>query len=250
MTNKNPSLLEGLNLPESMTGKPAAARRDLSVSMPSFQPSDWSPTQKKIAAGGLAAAAVAVLVGGAWLARAWMPPSTPKTFSDGAAVIMTGRIENLDSLRQEQYRRDVARMWVSLSEEERNKWRLDPAWEKISELLREQSMDDFAKKVARGEEKLPEWGPPPGAPRPEQRPDQRPEPKPEDQQKDAKDPGKSPQGGQPGGGNGNGRGRNAEQRRQAMVGRVTNSIMNKNPQANGLRGEMMRGRMGGGPRRR
>lgn len=133
-------------------------------------------------------------------------------------------------------------MWLSLSEEERNKWRLDPAWERISELLREQQMDDFAKKVARGEEKLPEWGPPPGAPRPDQ--------KPEDKPKDAKDANKNPQGGQPGAGNGRGGGRNSEQRRQAVVNRVTNSVMNKNPQSNGLRGEMMRGRMGGGPRGR
>jgi hypothetical protein len=242
MTNKNPSLLEGLNLPESMTGKPAAARRDLSVALPSFQPADWTPTQKKVAAGGLAVAAVAVLVGGAWLARAWLPPSMPRTFADGAAVITTGRINNLDNLRQEDYKRQLTNMWLSLSEEERNKWRLDPAWAQISELLREQNMDDFAKKVARGEEKLPEWGPPPGAPNPPQQPDNKP--------KDAKDPNKNPQGGQPGAGNGRGGGRNSEQRRQAVVNRVTNSIMNKNPQSNGLWGEMMRGRMSGGPRGR
>ncbi|MBY0113601.1 MAG: hypothetical protein K2Y21_12330 [Phycisphaerales bacterium] len=240
MNNKNPSLLEGLNLPESMTGKPAPARRDLGASIPSLQYADWTPTQKKVAAGGLAVVAIAMLVGGAWLTRQWMPPSMPKTFADGAAVIATGRINNLDETRRGDFYRELARMWPSLSEEERNKWRSDPAYEKMMEQIREQAMDDTAKKIARGEEKLPEWGPPPGP---------RPEPKPEDKPKDAggKPQSAQPGGGGGGGGGGNGRaGRNSEQRRQMIVNRISNSIMNRNAQSNGLRGEMMRGGQRGG----
>ncbi|HEX8876074.1 MAG TPA: hypothetical protein VF777_04950 [Phycisphaerales bacterium] len=240
MNNKNPSLLEGLNLPESMTGKPAPARRDLGVSMPSFQPSDWTPTQKKFATGALAVAALAMLVGGAWLTRQWMPPSMPTSFADGASVIATGRINNLDEIRRGEYYRELARLWPSLSEEERNKWRSDPAYSKMMEQIREQQMDDFAKRVARGEEKLPEWGPPPGP-----RPEQRPEPKPDEQKKDAQDPNKKPQDRQPGAGNNRAGGRGSEQRRQMITNRITNSIMNRNPQSNGLRGEMMQNRGGG-----
>lgn len=228
MNNKNPSLLEGLNLPESMTGKPAPSRRDLGVSMPSFQPSDWTPTQKKFATGALAVAALAMLVGGAWLTRQWMPPSMPKSFADGASVIATGRINNLDEIRRGEYYRELARLWPSLSEEERNKWRTDPAYAKMMEQIREQQMDDFAKRVARGEEKLPEWRPPP-------------EPRPDEQKKEAQDPKKRPER-QPGDRAG---GRGSEQRRQMITNRITNSIMNRNPQSNGLRGEMMQNRGGG-----
>lgn len=241
--NKNPSLLDGLNLPESMTGKAAPSRRDISTSSQSISNalnySDWSPTQKKVGAAGLAVAAIAVLIGGAWFARQWVPPSMPKSFAEGASVIQTGRINNLDDLRRADYYRELAKMWPSLSEDERNKWRNDPAYEKMMEQIREQSMDDYAKKVARGEEKLPEFGPPPNA-RPQQ-PGQQP-----NQQPAQAKPGEAPRqaGGGGGAGNGRGAGRNSEQRRAAIVNRIGSRIMSGNAQSNGLRGEMMRG---GGP---
>lgn len=227
--NKNPSLLEGLNLPESMTGKPAPSRREISGSTVSnaLNYTDWSPTQKKFGAVGLAAAAIAVLVGGAWLARQWVPPSMPRSFAEGASVIQTGRINNLDDLRRADYYRELAKMWPNLSEDERNRWRSDPAYEKVMEQIREQNMDDFAKRVARGEEKLPAFGQPPGQPPAQARPG-------ETAQRPADRPA----------GNRNA-GRNSEQRRAAIVNRIGGRIMSGNAQSNGLRSEMRGGRGGG-----
>ncbi len=241
--NKNPSLLDGLNLPGSMTGKPAQARRDLAAPSQSISNAlnytDWSPTQKKFGAAGLAVAAIAVLIGGAWLTRQWVAPAMPKSFAEGASVIQTGRINNLDDLRRADYYRELAKLWPSLSEDERNKWRNDPAYEKMMEQIREQSFDDYAKKVARGEEKLPDFGPPPNArpAQPAQQPNQAPaQAKPGDAPRQA--------GGGGGGGNGRGAGRNSEQRRAAIVNRIGSRIMTGNAQSSGLRGEMMRGGAG------
>lgn len=231
--NKNPSLLDGLNLPESMTGKSAPTRRDLSAPSQSISDAlnyaDWSPTQKKIGAAGLAVAAIAVLIGGAWFARQWVPPSMPRSFAEGASVIQTGRINNLDDLRRADYYRELAKMWPSLSEDERSKWRNDPAYEKMMEQIREQSMDDFAKRVARGEEKLPDFGPPPGP-----RPDQQAKPG-EADKKQPERPANARNGG-----------RNSEQRRAAIVSRIGGRIMNGNPQGGALRMEMRGGGGGGG----
>lgn len=92
----------------------------------------------------------------------------PRSFAEGASVIQTGRINNLDDLRRADYYRELAKMWPNLSEDERNRWR-DPAYEKVMEQIREQNMDDFASRV-RGEEKLPAFGQPPGQPPAQARP--------------------------------------------------------------------------------
>lgn len=237
--NKQPSILDGINVPDK--NAKAAPRPSLSDSVNNLTSGDWTPGQKKIAAGLGVFAALGVAIGGAWLAINHRPLDLPKSFEEGAAAMQTTRFANMTPDRQGQYVAEMARMMPTLTEEQRRQFREDPSMRSVLEQVREQQMDEAARRIARGERPEDIFASmrdrmqrDPNAPRPDRGP----------RDPNAQQPGQQAQGGA----RGTNRGQMSEDRRRAIANRIGRSIQSGNPQSLGLRGEMM-SRFGGGPGR-
>lgn len=156
-TNKNPSLLEGLDIPEKSTGgKKYPARRDFADAAASSTVSrDWTPKQKKIAAIALACgAAVALALGGIAVVQ-MRPLELPKSFDEAKVAMETSKFKNMDEVRQAQYRTEAERLirekMKTMTDEERRAFFRDETNREIMGQIREQQMDENARKIARGE---------------------------------------------------------------------------------------------------
>ncbi|MBX3389295.1 MAG: hypothetical protein KF691_07540 [Phycisphaeraceae bacterium] len=157
--NKNPSLLEGLDIPDKHKGG-GSSRRDLFSAAASSASKavshDWTPKQKKIAAIGLAGMACAALVYGGVLFVRNRPLQLPKTFEEGKAAMATARFQNMDELRQAQYKTEMDRLFrekmgTMKEEGERRDFFRDESNREVMQQIREQMFDDMAKRVAKGE---------------------------------------------------------------------------------------------------
>lgn len=152
--NKNPSLLEGLDIPDK--GKSAPGRRDVATAAASRTVSrDWPPKQKKIAAIGLACGAVIALAFGGVAVARMRPLDLPKTFDEAKVAMETSKFKNMDQVRQEQYRTEADRLlrekMRTMTDEERRAFFRDESNRDAMGQIREQQMDEMAKKLARGE---------------------------------------------------------------------------------------------------
>lgn len=194
----------------------------------------WTKKQKMIAAafigvlgiGGLGYGAIS-----AWNNRA---PALPTTVDEAIALVNSTKLDNLDPDRQEQYLNEAATLLKDLPDEERRKLFRDEKNREALDRIREQQMDEMARKFAKGEQ--PDWMKMRGPGMPGMGPG-----------------GPGREGG--GGGNGNGGGGNGgggrnggggagrgdpDARRAAMDQRMAKTLNSGNAQSVGLRGEMMK----------
>lgn len=155
-TNKSPSLLEGLDIPDKSKGKGSTARRDVASAAASRStPRDWTPKQKKIAAFALAGSAViALALGGVALVR-MRPLELPKSFEEAKVAMETSKFKNMDEVRQGQYKSEVERLvrdkMKTMTEDERRAFFRDESNREVMMQVREQQFDEMARKMARGE---------------------------------------------------------------------------------------------------
>jgi len=156
--NKNPSLLEGLDIPDKSKGKgkSPSARRDVASAAASRTTSlDWTPKQKKIAAFALAGVAVVALgFGGVTLVR-MRPLELPKTFDEARVAMESSKFKNMDDVRKAQYQTEVDRLMrekmKTMTDEERRAFFRNDENREVMQQIQEQRMDEMAKKLARGE---------------------------------------------------------------------------------------------------
>lgn len=158
---KNPSLLEGLEIPDKRRNgaskhSSSPARRDFETAAAGRTVSrDWTPRQKKIAAIALACGAVAALaIGGVAVVR-MRPLELPKSFDEAKVAMESSKFKNMDEMRQGQYRSEAERLlrekMKTMTEEERRAFFRDESNREIMGQIREQQMDENARKLARGE---------------------------------------------------------------------------------------------------
>jgi len=159
-TNKAPSLLEGLDIPDKSAGKnkkPSSnARKDVAAAAASRTVSrDWTPKQKKIAAFALAGAAVAALAFGAFALVQMRPLELPKTYEEGKLAMESAKFKSMDEVRQAQYRTEMDRLqrakMESMKPEDRREFFRDDSNREVMMQIREQQFDEMARKMARGE---------------------------------------------------------------------------------------------------
>lgn len=128
----------------------------------------WSPKKKAIVSGVCVGVAAIALIGGATYAIGQRPPSLPKTAEEAVAVLSSDRFAKLDQDRQSQYATAAAGLLRDLPREQREALMQDEETRRALGEIREQMMEDIARKFARGEEI--EW---PRPPRDERTPEER-----------------------------------------------------------------------------
>jgi len=177
----------------------------------------WSTKKKAVIAGVSIAVAAGALSAGLFAFGAGGPPPKPTNAQEAIAYIQSGKYENLDANRRREYARDAAALFFELSPEERREMLRDEELREELGQMRRDVMDDMVLRWARGEEiEMPfGGGRPPRGERPEGEDGERP-----------------------------------QFDRAAMQERIRDSIQEQlssgDAQMSGLRGEMMRSRMGGG----
>lgn len=192
----------------------------------------WTKKQKMIAAAFIGVLGIGGLGYGALSAWNNRAPALPTTVDEAIALVNSNKLDNLDPDRQEQYLNEAATLLKDLPEEERRKLFRDEKNREAIDRIREQQMDEMAKKFAKGEQ--PDWrnmrgpGMGPGGPG---------------------GPGRDGGGGNGNGGGNGGGGRNGgggagrgdpDARRAAMDQRMAKTLNSGNAQSVGLRGEMMK----------
>jgi hypothetical protein len=248
-----PSLLEGI---DASGGKAEPVQRyEIGAARPVRQAIDanWTPKQRRIATVACGVLAVVTLSAGAWWTIANRPPGLPTTIDEALAVMNSRAFRGLDEDRQRQYAAEAARLLQGVSEEDRQRLFQDEKNRQAARRIREEQMEETARRVARGEKierPMMPWGPGrgpgggpggggpggggpggaggPGGPGGPGVP------------AGARPPGGGPGGpGGPGGGRGAGGGQMSEEMRQRIVNRVERGMQTGNAQNMGLRTEMM-----------
>ncbi len=130
----------------------------------------WSPKKKKIVAGVCAAVTALAVSGGAYAAWSMRTPELPANTAEAMALLQSGKFSSLPDDRKGQYAAEMARLFRTLPEDERRKIMEDPKNREEMRKVREEMMDDFMKRYARGEAAPSEMRPPEGRRPPGDRP--------------------------------------------------------------------------------
>jgi len=191
---------------------------------------NWSKQKKAVVGGGAGALALLALTGGVWAAMASRAPGLPRTADDAIAVLSSGKFDRLSRDRQSQYLAETRRLMRDMSDEDRAKLMQDERARKAFQEMREQMLDEMARRFARGEPM--QW---PGAPAAgERREGPTPEQMRQWREREEKMTDEE-------------RAERQERMRNMMNQRLDSQLATGNPQSGALRGEMMK-RMGfGGP---
>lgn len=130
----------------------------------------WSRRKRlAVGAGAIAASSLAVSLGALFMARA-QPPALPKSFDEAVKVIASGALDRMDESRRQAYLEEAARL---LRDQGRFDWpsrAQDDATRSALRTIREQRLDDAARRFARGEDPFAEWR---NRDRPQMTPEQR-----------------------------------------------------------------------------
>jgi len=113
---------------------------------------DWSARRKMIVGAAAALVAAGAIGGGAWAYLRGRPPALPRTMNEALAVMESGRLDRLDPQRRAQYTAEARRILWSISDEDRRALFRDEANREALRALREQSFDDMAYRIARGDQ--------------------------------------------------------------------------------------------------
>jgi hypothetical protein len=186
----------------------------------------WSPRTKKLVGAAAGGVALAALAGGAWAYISGRPPALPTTPEQALAVMASSKFDSLDKARRSQYIAEAQRLMRGMTPEQRRALMQDEKNRDAMREMREEMMDEMARRIARGEQvESPFAGMGFGGPRGERRPDgERPQ----------RDPNAQPTAEQQA---------RMEERRQQMESRFAQAISTGNAQSFGLRAEMMRSMM-------
>jgi len=181
---------------------------------------EWSKQKKTAVVGACVVGASLALGAGWWAMSAIANPGLPTNASDALAVMASSKFESMDEMRKRQYAAEARRLLSELPAEDRRALFEDENAREAMREMREETMDEIARRVARGESIEGMFPGGPRGPRPEGERRERPADAP------AFDP---------------------EQFRQQMDQRLAEQIQSGNAQSGGLRGEMFkRGMRGGG----
>ena len=194
---------------------------------------NWTPRKKAIVGGFAAIVAAGAVSAGAWAYMNNRTPSLPKNMNQALAVMQSGKLDQMDPQRRAQYTEEARRMLWALTDEERRKLFEDEKYREAMRAIREQTFDDMAYRMARGEEM--DWSSFGPRQRPEMTEEQRKRMEemrerwanmtPEEREKEMAE--------------------RREQMRAEMVSRMNDQFGSGNSQSGALRGEMMS--RGGGP---
>lgn len=122
---------------------------------------NWSPRKKAIVGVSAAVVAAVALGGSAWAYMGTRTPSLPKNIDQAMAVMSSGKLDRMAPERRAQYAEEARRILWSLSDEERRRLFEDEKSREALRAIREQSMDDMAYRIARGEQvDWSQFGPP------------------------------------------------------------------------------------------
>lgn len=113
---------------------------------------NWSPKKKAIVGGVAATVAAGAVAGGAWAYMHNQTPSLPRTMNEAIAVMGSDKLDRMDPQRRAQYTEEARRMLWALTPEERRKLFEDEANREALRAIREQTFDDMAYRMARGEQ--------------------------------------------------------------------------------------------------
>lgn len=113
---------------------------------------NWSARKKAIVGGAAAVVAAGAIAGGAWAYMNNRTPGLPGDINEAMAVMQSGKLDRMDPQRRAQYTEEARRIMWSLTPEERQKLFEDDAYREALRALREQTFDDMAYRMARGEE--------------------------------------------------------------------------------------------------
>lgn len=195
---------------------------------------NWTPRKKAIVGAFAALVAAGAVSTGAWAYMNSRTPSLPKNMNEALAVMQSGKLDTMDPQRRAQYTEEARRMLWALTDEERRKLFEDEKHREAMRAIREQTFDDMAYRMARGEEM--DWSSFGPRQRPEMTEEQRKRMEemrerwanmtPEEREKEMAE--------------------RREQMRQEMVNRMNDQFSSGNSQSGALRGEMMS--RGGGMR--
>lgn len=122
---------------------------------------DWSARKKALVGVSAAAVAACAIGGSAWAYMRTRTPSLPTTINQAMAVLASDKLDRMAPERRAQYTEEARRILWSLTDEERRKLFEDEKSREALRAIREQTMDDLAYRIARGEQvDWSQFGPP------------------------------------------------------------------------------------------
>ncbi len=217
---------------------------------------EWSKKKKAVVGGIAGVIGAGAIAGGAWTFMQAQPPGLPRTADEAMATIRSAKFEQLDPGRKEQILAESRRLLSELSWEERREIMGD---REAQRAMMEASMDETARRLARGEDMRdimgsmwggrggPGAGGGPGGERPEMTDEQRREAAAEWERRRQEREAMTDEE----------RAAEQKEREAEMRARFESQLSTGNAQNSGLRGEMFkrmgqmgrgfRGRGGGGP---
>lgn len=157
---KLPSLLDA---DMASVGRAKTAQRKAGPAAGRSIDASWSKGKKLAVAVLASVGGLAAISFGFWKAWSMTAPGLPTSAAQAVAVINSGRFDNLDEARQEQFFDEAQRLIRAMPDEERRALRDDPGFREAMMRMREQQMDENAKRFARGQE-LEGFGFGPGGP--------------------------------------------------------------------------------------
>lgn len=112
----------------------------------------WSSKRKGIVAACAVGAAAVALGAGTWFYITGRTPPLPRTAEEAVSVMASARFDRLDDARKVQYVEEARRLISGLSPEQRRELRMNEQSREAMRVMMEQTMDDIARRFARGEE--------------------------------------------------------------------------------------------------
>lgn len=112
----------------------------------------WSKGKKTLVAVLACVGGLTAISFGFWKAWSMTAPGLPTTAAQAVAVINSARFDNLDEARKEQYVEETHRLIRAMPENERRALRDDPRFRDAMMRMREEQMDENARRFARGQE--------------------------------------------------------------------------------------------------
>ncbi|MCC6676607.1 MAG: hypothetical protein IT436_05640 [Phycisphaerales bacterium] len=152
---KLPSLLDA---DMAAVGQPAKGKANIKKAAPARKSAGrtmdaaWSKRKKAFVGALAAVGGVAALSFGFWKAWSMTAPGLPTSASQAVAIINSARFDNLDEARKDQFVEETQRLIRALPDDERRALRDDPRFRDAMMRMREEQMDENAKRFARGQE--------------------------------------------------------------------------------------------------